>query len=185
VLQDTSPEDNAAGRAMAVALGVSCGIAAPVIDQASSTTGAVDPTTGQPLLLNSLLIAGGGSFHHPVVRWLEANRAAPVVSGGSATFVQYARQDGRVLAAVPLNAIGPSHDIFVVQVAHSPTGPLVLNAYGYFSLGTTAASWYFIHRLLPRVASLTEAWMLVDWADTSGDGQPGEGDTFKVLASGS
>jgi len=184
VLLDSYPADNAASRAMAMALATRCGIANPVLDQPLAGSGALDPLTGEPLLLGSVLVAGGGGFGQHVIGWLEAHGAAPVVGTVGTDTVQYLRPGGAVVVSTPLSALGPSHDIFVVQVAHASGGALVLSAYGAYATGTTAASWYVVNVLVPALATRTSAWVVVDWTDTSGNGQPGADDRWTVVASG-
>jgi hypothetical protein len=183
VVQDMYQADNNAGRDMALALAAKCGLPAPV-DQALAGSGAIDPDTGQPLLLTSVLVVGGGGFGQELFSWLQQHRGAPVVLGLTGGTAIYSRADGSSVVSMPMTTMGPSHDVFVVQVAHAAGSPLILSAYGYYAGGTTAASWYFVHRVLPTLATRTDAWMVVEWTDASGDGLPGETDRFVVLASG-
>lgn len=184
VLPDAYAADNAASRSMAVALGTACGTS-PVLDRVLSGSGVLDPLTGEPLLLGAVLVAGGGGFGQPVVGWLEAHASARVLGTQSGSDTQYRRADGSLVISMPMSSLGPSHDVFVVQVQRAPGGAVVLGAYGAFAVGTSAAAWYFAHTLAPQLPGLATAWVVVDWADTSRDLQPGAGDTFTVVASGS
>jgi Stigma-specific protein, Stig1 len=181
VVHDPYPADNAVGDAMAAALASTCGLTAATFDGGS---GVQDPLTGEPLQLGTVLVTPGGTFGQTMVGWLQANRVAPVVAPIDGPTMQYTHPDGGVIASAPWTALNGSHDIVVVQLIRAPGGALVLNGYGVFAQGTTAAGWYFVNKLLPTYATLTQVWYVVDWSDTSGDGQPGAGDTWTVLASG-
>jgi hypothetical protein len=139
---------------------------------------------GEPLRRGELLVAGGGAFKQTDIAWLEAQGRAPVVGPTSSVIFQFTRPGGGVLAEAAPATINPGHDLFVVYLTRAPSGATVLNAGGIFGPGTTAAAWYLVNRQLPQRSTLTQSWYVVDWKDTSGDGQPGEGDTWAVLAAG-
>lgn len=183
MLNGVSTDDDA-GLSIAQALAQGCTPSVSMRVGSQFDAGVLDPSTGEPLQVGELLVAGGGSFRQRAIAWLELNALAPVREAHDETTLTYSRPDGGVVHLTPLAGLSASHDLFVVQLVRTPYGATVLNASGYYSGGTAAASWYVVNTLLPQRATLTVGWYLVDWVDTNADQLPDAADTWTVMASG-
>lgn len=174
-------EDDDAGLSMANALAASC----PPTVTASATrqldSGVLDAVTGEPILTGPMLCVGGGSFFQRSIGWLETVNLAPVRDTSSSTQYQLSLRDGGVVATGAASTLGPTHDIFVIQLVRTPIGSVVLNTGGFYGEGTTAGAWYFQNVLLPMRAALTSGWYVVEWTDVNANG-PDLSDTFTQLA---
>ena len=180
-LLDGLREDDDAGLSMASALAASC----PPTVVASATrqldAGVLDAITGEPILTGPMLCVGGGSFFQRSIGWLENANLAPVRDTSTSTQYRLSLRDGGVVATGPAAALGPTHDIFVIQLVRTPIGSVVLNTGGFFGEGTTAGAWYFQNVLLPMRPALTSGWYVVEWTDGNANG-PDLSDTFTQLA---
>jgi len=144
-------------------------------------SGVLDAVTGQPLLFGPMLCVGGGSFFQRSIAWLESVNLAPVTDTSTSTQYRLSLRDGGVVAMGAISSLGPTHDLFVVQLVRTPTGAIVLNTGGFYGEGTTAGAWYFRNVLLPMRASLTSGWYVIEWTDMNANG-PDMMDTFVQLA---
>jgi hypothetical protein len=181
-LLDGQREDDDAGITMAqglVSLCVPTTVTASAVRQLDS--GVLDAVTGEPLLFGPLLCVGGGSFFQRSIGWLESVNLAAVTDTSTPTQYRLSTRDGGVVAMGSMSSLGPTHDIFVVQLVRSPSGATVLNTGGFYPEGTTAGAWYFRNVLLPMRASLASGWYVVDWTDMNANG-PDMTDTFVQLA---
>ncbi|MER2564912.1 MAG: hypothetical protein ABTQ32_29580 [Myxococcaceae bacterium] len=180
-LLDGLREDDDAGISMANALAASC----PPTVTASATrqldSGVLDAVTGEPILTGPMLCVGGGSFFQRSIGWLENVNLAPVRDTSTSTQYRLSLRDGGVVATGAAATLGPTHDLFVIQLVRTPIGSVVLNTGGFYGEGTTAGAWYFQNVLLPMRATLTSAWYVVEWTDGNANG-PDMSDTFTQLA---
>jgi hypothetical protein len=184
VLLDGQPPDDDAGIALAQALAAVCMTpdGGAIATRASAQLDAgILATNGEPLLTGPVLCVGGGSFFQRSIDWLETNRVAHVFDTGTATQYRLTARDGGVIAMGPLASLGPTRDVFVLQLVRAPSGAVVLNSGGYFAEGTVAGAWYFQNVLLPMRASLTSPWYVYEWTDGNSNG-PDLTDTFTRVA---
>lgn len=184
VMLDGVSIDDDAGLSIAQALAQGCTPMVSLRIGGQFDAGVLDLSTGEPLQVGELLVAGGGSFRQRAIAWLEFNALTPVREADDATTLTYSRRDAGVILSTPLAGLSTSHDLFVVQFVRTPYGATVLNASGYYAAGTAAASWYVVNTLLPQRATLTVGWYLVDWVDTNANQLPDAADTWTVMASG-
>jgi hypothetical protein len=136
----------------------------------------VNTTTGQPVLYGELLVAFGGNFFQKVVAYSETQRSTPVYSIQAATGNWQFRLSGtdQLIAELPANQIGTSHDLFAIELFRDPTtGDPLLFGYGIDVAGTAAAAWYFTNVIAPSIASFTNSWYVFEWIDS---GTPGPSD---------
>jgi hypothetical protein len=188
-LDVVSPEQTmdgvSAGR-LAAAIGGACaGLSVQHVSQAAD--GLLDPCSDAPLVGGgTTLLVTGGSFAQRLARHLEGTGFGPVMDV-SADGLQYTfrSRQGAPLVSFPRASLSDEHDYFVIAFERDATrGAQVLQVYGVGWQGTPAATWYFTHRVLPaRDAGAVEwsRYVLVEWQG-DGDGGPGEGDVFRVLA---
>lgn len=176
--------DDSAGVSMATALVSACTPAVNVRTVGQLDAGVLNPVTGEPLVPGELFCAAGGSFRQRAIAWLEQNGLAPVRDTSTTSIYRYSLRDGGIVAAGPVGDLNALHDIFVIQIVRAPSGATVLNAGGYYTEGTAAGAWYFVNRLLPMRASLTNGWYVVEWRDTMLNGLPDPGDTWTPIAQG-
>ena len=183
----TNPEQTTDGlyaAQLASQISTACpGINVKTISQASE--GLLNPCTDAPLVGNGItLLVTGGSFSQRLASYLDTG-VAPLIMETSADDLQYTFKSraGTTLVSFPRSTLNDNHDYFVVAFIRDPKhGAQVLSVYGVGWEGTPAATWYFQHRVLPSLSTLTwNRYVLVEWID-NGDGMKGEGDTFKVLA---
>ncbi len=184
---DAISVDNAAGLVVGDSLAKACApaIVASAADETSPTL--VDSTTGEPIGgPGHTLIAGGGPFGQGAIAYLDQAGDTPVYVLEGATDVLFVRRVGEyTLVDTPLTSLGPTHDYFTLYVAVDPkSGTLTLAAYGMLGPGTTAAAWYWQNIVAHSLATETTAWYVVEWTGADA-GQPGAGDTWTTIASGS
>jgi parallel beta-helix repeat protein len=140
------------------------------------------------------IITFGGPFVNPVVKRAEdggtpeGNRA-PVkfYSGGDTFYYQYANGTNIPGAELPLSVINVDEDLFVIETYTDGDGRLMVICYGFGWPGTYAAGKFFDTVVFPHLASFTDGWIVVHWEDSNADGfvnDPGEGDTYTVIATG-
>jgi hypothetical protein len=182
VLQSGVLLDDLAGARMGQALMASCN-PAPVSFVPDG--GALD-ARGAPLLgRGDALVGAGGTYTQPFVGWFEARGGAPVYDSSVGTLASFSSAAGTVLFSAQVATFGVSVDYFLLEFVRSePLGPLAVIGYGFYAPGTTAAAWWFEHRVLPTPSASDAAWYVVRWTDLDGDGQPGAADEFLVLGSG-
>jgi Stigma-specific protein, Stig1 len=181
VLLNGVAEDEDAGMAIGAALASSC----PSLPlRALGFDGGIQGPTGHALVLGELLIAGGGSFHQPLVAWLEATNQAHVRDISTTSQAIYALRDGGIVSQVPFATLGLTKDRFVIQIVRTTSGALVLQAAGYRGPGTLAAATYYIDTVNPTRATLTSHWYVVEWDDVDASGGPTAGDTYTLIAEG-
>jgi hypothetical protein len=177
---DGRPEDDAASNALVQAL-VSLCVPPPVTSSLPQfDAGVQSMATGEPLLTGPMLCLGGGSFFQRSVGWLESVNRAQVKDTSTTTQYRLSLRDGDVIATGPIAALGPTHDIVVIQLIRAPSGATLLNTAGFHAPGTTAGAWYFRNVLLPMRVSLTSSWYVIEWTDSSTNG-PDALDTFTPL----
>jgi len=175
--------DDAAGIALAAAL-AGCSPSVPFSTVQQDDAGFINPVTGYPSRTGELLCIAGGSFFQRVIGHLERNGYAPVLDTSTSGVYRYSRRDGGVIVQGPEIQLSPTHDVFLVQLARTPEGAVVVNAAGFQAEGTRAAAWYFVNTMMPMRASLTNAWYVVDWVDLNVNGMPDGADTWTIVGQG-
>lgn len=177
---DGRPEDDDASAALVQALASLCVPPPATSSLPQLDAGVQSMATGEPLLTGPMLCLGGGSFFQRSIGWLESVNRAQVKDTSTTTQYRLSLRDGGVIATGPVAALGPSHDIVVIQLVRAPSGATVLNTAGFHAPGTTAGAWYFRNVLLPMRVSLTSSWYVIEWTDSSTNG-PDALDTFTRL----
>ena len=152
-----------------------------------SVSGAINTTTGQPVVGGGeLLVAVGGDFAQRLVNYLEDSGTTQVYNeydGLSTLWFKRRDANNTVLATVTKSTLTPTHDYFLVEVVLEPiSGTLSLVIYGADSPGTKAGAYYFANTILPSIATYTQSWYLYEWMGMNADAGPA--DTFTLLASG-
>jgi len=143
---------------------------------------------GRPLVgPGNLLITAGGSFAQPSVRFMEG-MLTPVFSqstSGGQRMQVIERANGNPLVDVAVSALTPTHDDFVVQLAHEPaSGTLTLMVYGLYPAGTVAGVWYVQNVMMPKKETFSDRWFVFEWTDSDGMAGPTAADMFVKLGSG-
>jgi len=183
-LLDGQRADEDAGISLAQVLAATCTSpdgGAIAIGSSPQLDAGILATNGEPLLTGPLLCVGGGSFFQRSIDWLESSGFAHVRDTGTTTQYQLTTRDGGVVAMGPLANLGPTRDLFILQLVRAPSGAVVLNSGGYHAEGTVAGAWYFQNVLLPMRTSLTSPWYVYEWTDVNSNG-PDLTDTFTRLA---
>ncbi len=182
VLASGVPLDDLAGARMGQALVATCSPA----PTAFVPDGGVLDARGAPLLgRGEALVGAGGTYTQPFVGWYEARGGALVYDSSVGTLASFSSAAGTLLFSAQVATFGVSVDYFLLEFVRSePLGPLAIIGYGFYGPGTTAAAWYFEHRVLPTPAASDAAWYVVRWTDLDGDGLPGAADEFLLLGSG-
>jgi hypothetical protein len=148
---------------------------------------AINPANGRVVASGGeLLVLAGGPYFNKAAGFLEKQRDTPVYNAGMYPGIQFIRSaDDAIVSTSSLHQSTESHDMIVIQVGRErTTGTLALLLYGFHPNGTLAAAWHFAHVMAPDLASYPEAYYVYDWSDASGDQVPNEGDTWKLLGSG-
>jgi hypothetical protein len=146
--------------------------------------GALD-ARGAPLQgRGDAIIGAGGTDTQPFVNWFEGRGGAPVFDSSVGSQASLSSASGVIFSA-PVASFGVSVDYFLLEFVRSePQGPLAVIGYGFYAPGTTAAAWFFEHRVLANPSSADVAWYVVRWTDQDGDALPGAADDFLVLETG-
>jgi hypothetical protein len=180
---DGQRADDAATEQLGAALQAQCDAGLTTRTAGQRDAGVLSIRDGRPLQLGELLVMGGGSFRQEAVRWLEAQGMAPVRDASNATEAILRQRDGGVVVRLPFSDVSASHDLLVVQLVAAPLGPVVLSTWGFEGSGTAAAATYFVEHVLPARATITEAWVVVEWLDANANGVA-ESTEFTVRGSG-
>jgi parallel beta-helix repeat protein len=155
----------------------------------------VNQATGEPLGdPGTGILTFGGPFVNPVVKRAEdmgtpeADRA-PVRfhDGGDTFYFQYMNGTNIPGASLPLSVINNDEDLFVIERYIDGDGRLITICYGFGWPGTYAAGKYFDREMFPNLGRYNQGWVIAHWHDTNMDGfvnNPGEGDTYTVIAAG-
>ncbi len=149
------------------------------VSQTDSAT--IEQGTGKALVGPGelLVLAGGDSVSTPV-NYVNAAHIAPIYSIGND--LRRSTDDSLVTKVSGLSA---DHDFIVIQVVREPTnGSLLLVAYGYSALGTTAGSWYFANVMMSSISSYTDLWYIYEWKDIINDNKPTNASEFALVQSG-
>lgn len=156
----------------------------------TSTQGASDTSlfnpAGQPLAgVGTTLLAAGGGYRQPVVRYLDLNGLSPFFTdqqdnGATARLVR--RDTGEVVAEVETAAPAADQDVFVSYLVEDPEGgSLLWVAYGLFAHGTQGAA-LWLTEIAPNLFPLMDIhWAAVRWSDTDHVPGPTPDDTFDII----
>jgi len=178
---DGVPSDDDASNVIRNALSSGCA-PSPIPRTVSQTDSAtIEQATGKTLVgPGELLVLAGGDAVSTPVNYVNTARIAPIYSIGNE--LRRSADDSLVTKVSGLSA---DHDFIVIQVVREPTnGSLLLVAYGYSGLGTTAGSWYFANVMMPAISNYTDLWYIYDWKDTINDNKPTNASEFTLVQSG-
>lgn len=177
-------DDQAAGR-LGLALQANCA-PTPTLRTVAVADAGVITAQGAPLVgRGEALVCGGGGFYQKHVDWLERTGVTAVLDTSSSSVATFSLRDGGAVFSTPYAQFDGGFDYFIVELVRSaPRGPISLVGYGIFGSGTTAAAWFFEHRVAPVHGTFTDSWYVVRWNEVDGDGVPSAGDDYTVLASG-
>jgi len=178
------PVDEVAGVRMATALATVCTPSVVRVSDDELDGGVVNPATGRPRAVGALLTAGGGSYGHRLVGWIDDGRVGAIYDSTAPPTFSLSHRDGTVIVSADLSVLTERHDFFVVEVVRAPSGATALVAAGFFAPGTQAGAWWFINRVLAARATYADAWYVVEWTDGNGDLAPDAADTWRLVASG-
>ena len=178
---DGVPSDDDASNVIRNALSSGCA-PSPIPRTVSQTDSAtIEQATGKTLVgPGELLVLAGGDAVSTPVNYVNTARIAPIYSIGNE--LRRSADDSLVTKVSGLSA---DHDFIVIQVVREPTnGSLLLVAYGYSGLGTTAGSWYFANVMMPAISNYTDLWYIYEWKDTINDNKPTNASEFALVQSG-
>ncbi len=143
---------------------------------------------------DTAILTFGGPFVNPIVKRAEnsstpeADRAPVKFHNAGDTFhFQYKNGTNIPNASLPLSVINHDEDLFIIERYVDGTGRIIMICYGFGWPGTYAAGKFFDKVVFPNLGRFTHGWMVVHWNDSNGDGfvnNPGEGDTYTVIATG-
>jgi hypothetical protein len=191
VVNDPYTTDIQAGVAIGMAL-VSCSDAGVAVDIVPQTKPGVlqpmgdagqRPNTG----VGDTLVAGGSWWGQLSVAYMDNSGLTPVyLTNDGTTSHFFERSTGLPLVTTLDSALTTQHDYFFLELAVEPmSGTLCLFGEGILGPGTAAAGYYGSQVVVPGHATYLTSYYVYEWTDTSGDGVPGAGDTFALIAQGS
>lgn len=185
VLLDGVVADDVAGTRIGDALKSACS-PPPTVRSVPPQDGGAVSSSGEPLVdRGEALVCGGGSFFQAHVGWLERSGALAIIDSSEPATAILRRRDGGIVVSEPFAHFDGGFDYFVLEMVRgTPASPLSVYAAGFYAEGTAAAGWYFQQALAPAHESFAGAWYVVKWTDQSGDGQPGAGDGYEIIATG-
>jgi parallel beta-helix repeat protein len=155
----------------------------------------VDQVTGKAVgAPGTPILTFAGPFVNPIVKRAENSSTpdvdrAPVKFHSESGFFYFQLKDGTSIpnASLPVSVINKDQDLFVIERYVDGDGRLMMICYGFGWPGTYAAGKYFDKIVFPRLETFPHEWIIVKWEDTNGDGfvnNPGEGDTYNLIATG-
>jgi hypothetical protein len=163
---------------------------------AQGTSGAINPTTGQPVTGGgNLLVTNGGPFGQLLLRYLETSGISPVYNYYDTTVSRlYGRGGGAdggpdggsdpLIVDQLQSSLDDSHGFFVVEMIVDPaSGTVALAIDGLDSVGTTAGTWYFVNKMLTNLGAFGKSWYVYEWVDQDADKLPGDPDQFTLVTS--
>jgi hypothetical protein len=184
VIQDGDLIDDASGVVLRSALAARCLDLGGARTVSQDDPGILDATSGRLLLGPAeLALVAGGPAKQRALTYLDERALSPIVraDAGPSTYELLESATGRVVLSVPASTITLSHEYAVVMMAHEPLSDTTMfSVYGFESMGTLAGASWFSSALIDE----DKEWYVVEWTDSDGDGEPGAGDTFTVIASG-
>src|SRR6185369_4266824 len=186
VVLDGQVGDDPTGRALSQALVTHCPSSQTSREVSQTVADVLNPSTGQPVSGgDELLLIAGGNYFQKGMAYLVANKLAPVVNARTPDNYELREAaSNTLLASEPVGEASDSHDIFAVQLMREPiSDSVILNAYGFSSEGTAAATYYFTDVLAPNLATIDKAWFVGEWTDRNADKLPAS-DELTILASG-
>jgi hypothetical protein len=154
----------------------------------------VNQTSGEPMAESDMAVLcfGGPAVSAPVY-YFEVNKIAPVIyggvpgaAGGGEPWSQWYLTNGSAITEAAMST-DEHNDLFLMESFVDNNGRNVVLAYGIDWRGTYAAGKYFDSEVFPNLARFTHCWVIVHWEDTNMNGfvdNPGEGDTYTVIATG-
>lgn len=173
-------------RALAQALVDKCANSQTVREVSQTVADALNPSSGHPVSgSDELLVIAGSSYFQKGADFMVVNQFAPLTNqvGGGGNYEIKNSSTGVVIASELPSEASDSHDIFGIDFMREPaSGSLVLNAYGFSSAGTAAATYYFEHSIA-GVTGSPNVWYVGEWADKDADLKP-DADEFTIIASG-
>jgi hypothetical protein len=168
--------------------------AASIVAQKSS--GAINPTTGQPVAGGGNMLAmNGGPYGQDLLRYLEKSGISPLYQYYDATLTRFYGRGGgadagsdagpdRIIVEELQSALNDSHGYFIMEMIVDPdSGTLVFSDYGLDAVGTIAGTWYFVNKVLPNLATFGKSWYVYKWTDQDADKMPSDPDQFSLIAS--
>jgi hypothetical protein len=189
VVDDPYPIDDEAGAAIGSAI-QSCAVGSTLSVVPQTQPGILVPDGDAGWRPNTggstTMVAGGSWFGQLSVAYLDDHGLTPVylVNDGTTSHI-YQRSTGLALVTTPDSALTSQHDYFILEMTVEPqSGTLCVIGEGILSPGTTAAGYYGAAVVVPNRNMYPSAWYVYEWTDTSGDGQPGPGDTFSMVGDG-
>src|SRR5690349_5048963 len=123
LIKDEFPADNASNAMIQQALVENCVPAPAATTLEKGAAGPIDPMTGRPLAgTGDLLTIAGGAYVQKTVEYLDLIGATPVYLISQTSGWQYiSRSPGNpVIAELPSETFGPTHDIFVIELVRDP-----------------------------------------------------------------
>lgn len=153
--------------------------------QSASDSALLNPA-GQPLShVGTTLLAAGGGYRQPMVRYLDQRALSPVFTDtqdGGATARLIRRDSGEVLAEVSTTAPPSDQDVFVSYLVEDPDGgSLLWVAYGLFAQGTRAAA-IWLTEIAPNLSlNMDTRWAAVRWSDSDDVSGPTYDDQFDIM----
>jgi len=140
------------------------------------------------------LVGFGGPIVNPAVKFAEDEKTpladrAPIRWHSTGGFYYFQHWNGASIAgaSMPISVINSDEDIFVIETYMDWNGRYILLCYGFGWKGTYAAGKYFDQIVYPNLYAYDVPWVICKWEDTNNDGfvnNPGDGDTYTVIASG-
>jgi hypothetical protein len=154
----------------------------------------VNQTSGKPLGAAGMgIVTFGGWGVNPVVKYAESSGTSPAdrapiktTIGGNTVYFQYSNGSNVPGASISFS-VTDHEDMFVIEVYKDGDGRNVMICYGVGWKGTYAAGKYFHSIIYPNRAFYNVGWVITKWQDTNGDSfvnNPGDGDTYTVIATG-
>lgn len=156
-----------------------------------TASAALNPVTGQPVSgAGDTVVELGGPYSQKVAHFVEAAGFTRVYDTGDSAkigFYRHAADGGPDPAVVeaPMSTLTATHDYFKIELAVDPiSGTRLLQIYGLLAPGTSAAEWFFLNRVLPKLSTFTLRYYVYEWTHGDAGALPGAGDSFVLLASG-
>jgi len=156
----------------------------PSLVETSGVGGGVDDL-GKPKFTDASVVTCGSGYpngpNYVVGYYSYRSKEAPIKDVYPGEYALQ-KQDGTPVASRAFSWFDGHHDLIVVMAFMDSQNNYVMSVYGYTWVGTWAGAIYYCRVIAPDLASYPYSYLVLEWADTNGDGIPQVAELIQVAS---
>ena len=156
----------------------------PSLVETSGVGGGVDDL-GKPRFTDASVVTCGSGYpngpNYVVGYYSYRSKEAPIKDVYPGEYALQ-KQDGTPVASRAFSWFDGHHDLIVVMAFMDSQNNYVMSVYGYTWVGTWAGAIYYCRVIAPDLASYPYSYLVLEWADTNGDGIPQVAELIQVAS---